>query len=747
MKENKPENTLRKDLILHVISKHIKDLKGIDENILLLQVDSQTDEKSSWPHTLEVLSRASKNLTSENAPDYALLSGRLSAERLQNIIFPEGIPDLFHLINTNTNLGWYTTEILESYSKEDIDFLNKKIKHERDFNIPASGMGQLEGKYLVQDRVSGSIKETPQFAFMLIAMLFAKTKKAQKERNEFAIKIYNAISLFKISLPTPIMAGVRTPTRQFSSCTLIEAGDSLDMINSASSSIIKYVSQRAGIGLNIGMIRGLGSKIRGGEAFHTGLIPFIKHFQTAVKSCSQGGVRGGAATLFYPIWHLEFESLIVLKNNKGIEENRARHVDYGVQLNKLFYTRVMKGRDISLFSPDKVPGLYEAFFNDQEKFESLYLKYEADESIYRKTISAIDVFSTLAQERNNTGRIYIQNVDHTNEYGPFIPEVAPVKQSNLCMEITLPTKPMEKHAYDETGEIALCTLAGFNVGKIGSLDELEELSELIVEMLDFILDYQDYPLPAAKKATEYRRTLGVGVINWSYYLAKNKVRISDDSALKLTHETFEAIQYYLLKASNKLAKEKGKCPGFHETDYSKGILPVDNYKKDIDDLGDFELKLDWDNLRQDILEHGLRNSTLTALMPAETSSQISGSTNGVEPPLAGVSIKSSKDGNLPIAVPELSRLRPYYEFKWDIKDNKPYLRMMGVMQKFVDQAISTNTNYDPNNYTDNKTPIKLVLQDIFYAYKMGLKTLYYQNTRDRSGDDQEDQCEGGGCKL
>ena len=564
-------------------------------------------------------------------------------------------------------------------------------------------------------------------------------------------RFYHATSTFKISLPTPIMAGIRTPTRQFSSCVLIESGDSLNSVCASSSAIIKYVSQRAGIGINAGRIRAIGSSIRNGEAFHTGCIPFFKHFQTAVKSCSQGGVRGGAATLYYPIWHLEVEDLLVLKNNKGVEENRVRHLDYGVQFNKLMYTRMLKNEMITLFSPSDVPGLYDAFFSDQELFEKLYVQYEDDPSIRKKQIKAIELFGIFAQERASTGRVYLQNVDHCNTHSPFDAKVAPVRMSNLCLEIALPTKPLSD-INDENGEIALCTLSAINLGAIESLNEMEELADLAVRALDSLLDYQGYPIPAAKNASLGRRTLGIGVINYAYYLAKNGVRYSDGSANALTHRTFEALQYYLMKASANLAKEFGPCPMFKETTYSQGIMPIDTYKKEIDNVCNEPLKLDWDELRLLIKENGMRNSTLTALMPSETSSQISNATNGIEPPRGLVSVKQSKDGVLKQVVPEFERLKHQYELLWNIPNNKGYLELVGIMQKFVDQTISANTNYDPSKYPEGKVPVRDILKDIVMAYKLGVKTLYYHNTRDGASDAQGDigsdgGCEGGACKI
>ena len=573
-----------------------------------------------------------------------------------------------------------------------------------------------------------------------------------KSRLNIVKRFYDAASTFKISLPTPIMAGVRTPTRQFSSCVLIESDDDLDSISAASGAIVKYVSQRAGIGINAGKIRALGSPIRGGEATHTGCIPFFKHFHTAVKSCSQGGVRGGAATLFYPLWHLEVESLMVLKNNTGTDENRIRHLDYGVQFNGLMYERFLKAEDITLFSPNDVPGLYDAFFADQSKFKKLYEKYEKDDSIRKQQINARELFALFMKERANTGRIYLQNVDHCNTNGAFDPSQAPIKQSNLCMEITLPTKPLYS-VQDDAGEVALCTLSAVNLGALESLEELEDITDIIVRSLDSLLDYQDYPLKSAEITSNNRRTLGIGVTNLAYYLAKNDAKYSDGSGNDLIHRTFEALQYYSLKASNKIAQEFGPCPLFSETQYAKGIMPTDSYKKDIDDFCNTKLELDWDTLRKDIQEKGLRNSTLTALMPCESSSQISNSTNGIEPPRGFISVKQSKDGILKQVVPEYEKLHKKYELLWDIEDNEGYLQLCAIMQKFVDQSISTNTHYDPSQYDGNRVPMKLFLMDLLKAYKYGIKTLYYHTTRDGASDDQsiekkgDDDCEDGVCKL
>lgn len=695
----------------------------------------------------ETIIKSAADLISENAPDYQHLAARLAIFHLRKKAFKHYTPPaLFEHVNKMVRTGLYDAQLLEDFVKADFDELDRYIDHDRDLTFSYAAVKQLEGKYLVQNRVSGQIYESPQFIYMIIPMCLFAHYPAETRLN-YIKRFYDASSLFKLSLPTPIMSGVRTPTRQFSSCVLIECGDSLDSINATSSSIVKYVSQRAGIGVNIGRIRALGSEIRGGEAFHTGMIPFIKHFQTAVKSCSQGGVRGGAATLFYPIWHLEVESLVVLKNNRGVEENRVRHLDYGVQINKLMYQRMIEGGEITLFSPSDVPGLYEAFFADQEEFDRLYKIYEVDPAIRKKKVKALDLFTQIAQERAQTGRIYIQNVDHSNTHSSFDPKKAPIHQSNLCLEITLPTKPLNS-VDDPNGEIALCTLSAFNLGAIENLNELQDLSDLIVRALDSLLDYQDYPVAAAKHSSLGRRTLGVGVTNLAYYLAKNGVKYSDGSANGLMHRTFEAIQYHLLQASVGLAKEFGRCDYFDDTKYAQGILPIDTYKRELDEVCSEPLHLDWETLRSDIKQHGLRNSTLTALMPCETSSQITNSTNGIEPPRGYVSVKASKDGILKQVVPGFKELRSQYELLWQIPNNRGYLQLVGIMQKFVDQAISANTNYDPARFEEDKVPIKLVLQDLLMAYKLGLKTLYYHNTRDGADDVQDDDsCAGGACKL
>ena len=734
------------DKIHRVIEWAAEDLDNVSVSQVELRSHIQFYDGIRTGDIHETIIKSAADLISEDTPDYQYLAARLAIFHLRKIAYGQfEPPHLYDHVKRMTEMGKYDAHLLADYSREEFDALNAHIDHWRDMDFSYAAVKQLEGKYLVQNRVTKQIYESPQFLYMLVAMcLFSKYP--SETRLDYVKRFYDAVSRFKISLPTPIMSGVRTPTRQFSSCVLIECDDSLDSINATTSAIVRYVSQRAGIGINAGRIRALGSEIRGGEAQHTGCLPFFKMFQAAVKSCSQGG---GAATLFYPLWHLEVESLLVLKNNRGVEENRVRHLDYGVQLNRLMYERLLNGGNITLFSPHEVPGLYEAFFADQNEFERLYVQYEQDSSIRKRTLPAVELFSLMMQERASTGRIYIQNVDHCNTHSPFRPDVAPVRQSNLCMEIALPTRALND-LNDPEGEIALCTLSALNLGVLESLDELEGLADLIVRALDALLDYQDYPVIAAKNATEKRRSLGVGVINYAYYLAKNGVRYSDDSALNLTHRTFEAIQYYLLKASVQLSREYGPCKAFDETTYAAGLLPVDTYKKDLDGICTEPLHLDWESLRKDIVAHGLRNSTLTALMPSETSSQIANATNGIEPPRGLVSVKQSKDGILRQVVPEFERLKDQYELLWRMPNNDGYIKLVGVMQKFVDQSISANTNYDPQRFEGGRVPMKQLFRDLLQAYKYGVKTLYYHNTRDGADDPNaqfEDDCAGGACKI
>ena len=680
----------------------------------------------------ETLIKAAAELISEDLPNYQWVAGNLINYHIRKEVYGTFEPShVLDLVKQNVTSGFYDKSLLEDYSVEEWEKINTFIKHDRDFNITYVGMEQFRGKYLVQNRVTNKLYETPQMAYMLIAATLFSSY-AKEERLKWVKDYYDAISTFDISLPTPVMAGVRTPQRQFSSCVLIETDDSLDSINATSSSIVKYVSQKAGIGVGAGSIRAINSPIRNGDASHTGVIPFYKMFQAAVKSCSQGGVRGGAATLYYPVWHLEVEDLLVLKNNKGTEDNRVRHMDYGVQFNKLMYERLMTGGNITLFSPQDVPGLYESFFNDQDKFRELYEQAERKTSIRKKSVPAIELFSAFMNERKNTGRIYLQNVDHANDHSSFISEVAPVKQSNLCCEITLPTKPLNS-VMDEEGEIALCTLSAINWGNIKSPEDFEKPCDLAVRGLDALLSYQDYPLIAAELATDNRRPLGVGIINFAYWLAKNDTNYSDPN-LELVDEWAEAWSYYLIKASNNLAKEIGPCPKSDETKYGHGVVPIDTRKIEIDELVKHTERMDWKSLREDLKDHGVRNSTLMALMPAETSAQISNSTNGIEPPRSYVSIKQSKHGVLKQVVPGIHKLKSKYELLWDQQSPEGYLKIMAVLQKYIDQGISVNTSYNPVFFEDEKIPMSVMLQHLIMFYKYGGKQLYYFNTFDGQGE-------------
>jgi len=683
----------------------------------------------------ETLIKAAADLISEETPNYQFVGGRLINYQLRKEVYDNYEPcHVKELVQRNTDSGFYDEELITKYTDEEWDKINSFVKHERDEGLTYVAMEQLRGKYLVQNRVTGEIFETPQMCYILIAATLFQNY-PQETRLATIKEYYDAISLHDISLPTPVMAGVRTPQRQFSSCVLIESGDSLDSINATSSSIVKYVSQKAGIGIGGGSIRAIGSPIRKGDAFHTGIIPFYKMFQSATKSCSQGGVRGGAATIYYPIWHLEVEDMLVLKNNKGTEENRVRHMDYGVQFNKLMYERLITGGDITLFSPSDVPGLYEAFYADQDKFRELYERAERNTRLRKKTLKAIELFSMFMEERKNTGRIYLQNVDNANDHGAFLPEVAPIRQSNLCAEIDLPTKPLNS-VDDPEGEISLCTLSAINWGNIKQVEDFERVCRLAVRGLDALLSYQNYPILAAQLSTEKRRPLGVGIINFAYWLAKNDLTYQDidSEGLALVDEYAEAWSYYLIKASADLAEEQGSIPGVHETKYGLGITPNMTYKKDVDELVPHVERMDWEGLRKQLQMTGIRNSTLMALMPAETSAQIANATNGIEPPRSLISVKQSKHGVLKQVVPEYKRLKNKYDLLWDQRSPEGYLKIMSVLQKYIDQGISINTSYNPAFYEDEKIPMSTMLQHILMFYKYGGKQLYYFNTHDGQGE-------------
>jgi ribonucleoside-diphosphate reductase alpha chain len=681
----------------------------------------------------ETLIKSAADLISEETPNYQYVAGRLITYHLRKQVYNSYEPwPLLDLVHKNVESGFYDTGLLAAYSDDEWIKLNSAIVHSRDENFTYAAMEQWRGKYLVQNRVTGDIFETPQMAYMLIAATLFQTY-PKETRIGYVIDYYNAISNHDISLPTPVMAGVRTPQKQFSSCVLIETDDSLDSINATTSAVVKYVSQKAGIGIGGGRIRALGSPIRNGDAYHTGVIPFFKLFQAATRSCSQGGVRNGAATLYYPIWHLEIEDMLVLKNNKGTEDNRVRHMDYGVQFNKTMYERLLTGGDITLFSPKDVPELYDAFFIDADRFKELYETAERNTKLRKKKIKAADLFSRFMQERKDTGRIYLQNVDHANTHSPFKPDRAPIKMSNLCCEIDLPTVPLND-VNDEDGRIALCTLSAINWGNVKSPHDFEKMCKLAVRGLDALLSYQQYPVKAAEISTSEFRPLGIGIINFAYWLAKNDVSYSDPQALPLVDEYAEAWSYYLIKASADLAREQGPCTRWQDLKYADGQLPIDTRKKDIDELVPHQERMDWRSLREQILSTGIRNATLMALMPAETSAQISNATNGIEPPRSYVSIKQSKDGVLKQVVPEYRKLKNKYELLWDQKSPEGYLNICAVLQKYIDQGISVNTSYNPQHFEDEKIPMSDMLKHLLMFYKYGGKQLYYFNTNDGQGE-------------
>lgn len=728
--------------ILEMLEWAVEGLGGVTAASVLMQAKISFYAGMTTSEIHDCLVKAASDLITEFTPAYQYVAGRLLMAKLRKEAYGEyDVPNFFNHIEDMIQLGKYDTEILERYNPYEVAQLSNAMDHNRDMNFTYAAMIQMQKKYLTQDRVKNVVFESPQVAYMLIGMCLHQDEVSG--RMDKVIDFYEAVSTFKISLPSPIIAGVRSPLRQFSSCVLIESGDDLESINEVSSAIVTYSAARAGLGINAGRIRSHGAPIRDGDAYHTGSIGFYKYFQSAMGSCSQGGLRKGSATLFYPWWHKDFQSLIVLKNNKGTDDNRVRHMDYGVQLNKTFYKALTRGESIKLVCPNAMPGLYDAFFADQPLFEKLYQEACDDPDVLGEWVKASDMMGMLMQERSSTGRIYIQHVDHCNVNGPFIPEHAPIKQSNLCLEIALPTKPLGKNG---EGEIALCTLAAFNMGVV-SIEELPHLSRVIVRALDNLLDYQNYPVEQAEVSLN-RRSLGIGVINYAHALAKRGLKYSDGSANNFTHEWFEAMQYNLVKASVELAKEHGPCKYYLDTKYGRGMVCLDWYNKRVDKIVKPSYSCDWEGLRAELSLYGIRNSTLTALMPAETSAIVSNATNGIEPPRALTVTKSSKDGKFKVVVPQVQELFDQYEFVWDMPSNKGYIELVAIMQKFVDQAISANTNYNPFKFPGNKVPLKVLTQDVLTAYTLGLKTLYYHNTYDGSGEDiPEDEGCGDSCKI
>ena len=717
---------------IHVmVEEACKGISGVSESEVEIQSSLSLYDSITTADIQETLIRSASDLITLDHPNYQFVAARLLLFSLRKSIFHKMHEHwtLIEQIGYGIGHGVYDPEIRNYYTDEEFDELDKYIDHERDLKFTYAGLRQVYDKYLVQDRSTGKIYETPQFMYMLIAATIFHAY-PEKTRLSYVKKYYDAISKHLVNIPTPIMAGVRTPIRQYASCVLVESDDSLDSIFTSDMAIGYYTSQRAGIGINAGRIRSLGSRIRDGEVKHTGVIPFLKKFEATVRCCTQNGVRGGSATVHFPIWHKEIEDILVLKNNKGTEDNRVRKLDYSIQISKLFYERFISNEDVSLFSPHDVPGLYDSFGSDQ--FDDLYTQFESDASVPRTTIGAQDLFLSLVKERAETGRIYVMNMDHCNSHSSF---KVPVTMSNLCQEITLPTRPLT-HIDDENGEIALCILSAVNVGKIRQLSDLEDLCDIAVRALDELIDYQNYPVKCAERSTKARRSLGVGFIGLAHYLAKNGSGYEDSEALKLVHDLSEAFQYYLIKASAFLASEKGACDDFIDTKYYDLMLPIDHYKKEVDEIYPNELQLPWDALRDLISEYGLRNSTLSAQMPSESSSVVCNATNGIEPPRDYLSIKKSKKGTLKQIVPSYNTLKNNYTLLWDMKSMDGYLNIMAIIQKFFDQSISTNTSYNPQHYDNSEVPASVLIGDILRSYQLGIKTLYYQNTYDGKGDEE-----------
>ena len=722
------------DKIHKMVHKACKNITGVSESSVQMNSGLQFYDGITTKDIQKILVKSASDLISLENPNYQFVAARLLLFGIQKQVFntkwkdSEIYPPLKDIIQRNIDIGVYDDDILKWYKEEELDQLDKYIKHSRDLTFTYAGLQQIVDKYLVQDRSSGIVYETPQFMYMLIAMtLFKKYGGELGDKLEYVKKYYDAISQFKINIPTPIMAGVRTPLRQFASCVLVDTDDTLDSIFSSDTAIGKYVAQRAGIGINAGRIRGLGSRIRGGEVQHTGVIPFLKKFESTVRCCTQNGVRGGSATVHFPIWHQEIEDILVLKNNKGTEDNRVRKLDYSIQLSELFYKRFLANEEITLFSPHEVEGLYDAFGTPE--FDELYEKYERATSIPKTKIGARELFTSLLKERAETGRIYIMNIDHCNTHSSFTDKV---NMSNLCQEITLPTNPIQH--IDGTGEIALCILSAINIGIVKE-EELESLCDLSVRGLEELIDFQEYPVKAAEMSTIARRSLGIGYIGLAHFLAKNKVKYGDKESLQLVHDLTERFQYFLLKSSNNLARINGACIDFDRTKYAEGQLPIDHYKKEVDELVKPVYKMDWEQLRKDIRIHGLRHSTLTAQMPSESSSVVSNATNGVEPPRDYLSVKKSKKGTLKQVVPQYSILKNNYTLLWDMPDNTGYINVVAVMQKFFDQGISGNWSYNPENYENGEVPVSVMARDMLTTYKYGWKTSYYQNTMDGKKED------------
>ena len=730
VKRNGSVESLNLEKIHKMVEMACDGVAGVSESAIEMNANLQIFDNIKTNDIQEILIKSANDLISLDTPNYQFVAARLLLFSLRKAVYnahPDSHPHLYSHIKDCIGHGLYDPALLDSYSEEEWDEINSMVDYDRDYMFTYAGLRQVVDKYLVQDRSSNEVYETPQQMYVMIAATLFQ-RYPQESRLTYVKKYYDAISRHKINIPTPIMGGVRTPLRQFASCVLVDIDDTLDSIFSSDMAIGKYVAQRAGIGINAGRIRGINAKIRGGEVQHTGVVPFLKKFEATVRCCTQNGIRGGSATVHFPIWHQEIEDIIVLKNNKGTEDNRVRKLDYSIQLSKLFYERFIQDKEITLFSPHDVPNLYESFGTD--RFDELYCSYESNPDIPSKRVSAQGLILDLLKERAETGRLYLMNIDHCNSHSSFKDKV---NMSNLCQEITLPTDPIN-HIDSQDGEIALCILSAINVGKIRNLSEMENLCDLTVRALEELIDYQEYPVPAARRSTLARRSLGIGFIGLAHYFAKNGVKYDSQEAYDLTHKLTESFQYNLLRASNNIAKEKGACDAFHRTKYIDGILPIDTYKEEVDELVTVSYQYDWDSLRDDIAEWGLRHSTLSAQMPSESSSVVSNATNGIEPPRDYLSIKKSKKGPLKQIVPQFTTYKNNYTLLWDMPSNEGYINVTAIMQKFFDQAISGNWSYNPENYPDNEVPVSVMANDLLTTYKYGWKTSYYQNTYDNKKD-------------
>lgn len=698
----------------------------------------------------EELIKAIKNCISKEAPNNDIVAGRAVTYQVRKHAYGTyEAPHISIILATGIAAKRYDPAIADYYSVEEWDQINGMIDHTRDSLFRYAGAEQMREKYLVKNRITGKIFESFQIPYILAgAVAFSRYPK--ETRLYWVREFYEMASQHYISLPTPIMGGVRTKVRQYSSCVVMDSGDTLGAINAADSAATLYVSKRAGLGINVGRNRGLGSDINEGEIKHTGVIPFIKKLTGSVKSCSKGGIRDGAVTFYAPMWHYEFPELVVLKDNSLTEEATCRSADYCFQINKYLLTRLIKGQNITLFSPGEkeTPGLYEAFFDrDQSKFAELYEKYEADPSVRKRVFPAAELFNKLAIQRSSTGRIYVMFVDNVNQRSPF---KSKIYQSNLCLEIALPTAPLEDifRGMSDGSEISLCTLAAINWGKVKKPEDFKRPAEVLVRFLDELLDYQDYPLKAAEESTKARRPLGVGVIGFAHFLAKRGM-FYHKSSMGLVDQFAEAFAYYLTKASVDLAKEKGACSLSNDTMYSEGWTPNMSRPAYLDELLAHVERMPWDELRAEMKLYGIRNSTLMAGMPSETSSQLSNETNGFEAPRAPV-IYKGETGELPIVVPEYEELAASYDWAWQQPNPDGYLDVTSVLQKYFDQGLSLNTNNNPKNYPGGEIGTKEILRQLMYAWKLGHKMVYYNNTLKPGQDDIEEMiggCDSGGCKI